>query len=95
MASDPYAVLGVPISASADEIRKDRSQGLRTIDLNLAKEEPSYDIVNAEKRARFERRERFSRKRRRPIPIIVGNFAEGDAPWRAAGWWPYDPYARG
>ncbi len=78
MASDPYAVLGVPISASADEIRK----AYRKL---AKKNHPDLNPGDSSAEERF--------KEAQAAYDIVGN-AEQRA-WRAAGWWPYDPYARG
>jgi len=91
MASDPYAVLGVPKSASADEIRKayrklakknhpDLNPGDSSAEERFKEAQAAYDIVgNAEKRARFDKGEIDADGQERPEQQFYRNYADAGA----------------
>ncbi|MGY8957896.1 MAG: DnaJ C-terminal domain-containing protein [Alphaproteobacteria bacterium] len=99
MASDPYTVLGVAKSASADEIRKayrklakehhpDLNPGNRDAEERFKEAQAAYDIVgDADKRARFDKGEIDAEGQERPEQQSYRHYADAGAnhPYHTAG----------
>lgn len=91
MANDPYQVLGVAKTASADEIRKayrklakenhpDLNPGDRDAEERFKEAQAAYDIVgNAEKRARFDKGEIDADGQERPEQQFYRHYADAGA----------------
>lgn len=98
MASDPYKVLGVAKTASADEIRKayralakknhpDLNPGDRDAEERFKEAQAAYDIVgDAEKRARFDKGEIDADGQERPEQQFYRHYADAgaDHPYHSA-----------
>ena len=91
MASDPYTVLGVAKSASADEIRKayrklakehhpDLNPGNRDAEERFKEAQAAYNIVgDADKRARFDKGEIDAEGQERPEQQSYRHYADAGA----------------